>query len=371
MRRALLTAGAVLLVTTASLAAAADPAGSGTTSGARYVDPIFGVQVTSDIVYGQNTAVDGTGVVEQLELDLYQPVDDAAALRPVVVLAHGGGFCGGDKSSGRMVQQANHLTARGWVTASTNYRVDPRQCDTIAALVAAAEDGRAAVRWFRAHADELRIDPTRIAFLGYRRCMADHAGFADVPLGSAGDLEPAAGWMDEWGITTGYPDGRFKPANQVTRHQMASFLFRLAGSPVVEDPPRFPDVPPSASYTDAVSWLASTGITTGYPDGTFRPTTLLNRHQLASFLWRAVGEPEAPPASFPDVAADTPYADAVAWLSSTGITTGYVDGTFRPSVVVNRLQVAQMLWRLGRTDVDEDGPLGTPVGACANADLVR
>ncbi|WP_259558085.1 S-layer homology domain-containing protein [Brachybacterium sillae] len=69
---------------------------------------------------------------------------------------------------------------------------------------------------------------------------------------------------------------------------MAAFLYRLAGSPSYRLPStsRFRDVPLRSQFAKEIHWLASTGITTGWPDGTFRPVTPVTREAMAAFLYR-------------------------------------------------------------------------------------
>jgi len=61
-----------------------------------------------------------------------------------------------------------------------------------------------------------------------------------------------------------------------------------AGEPAFTPPasPTFTDVPPSSPLLPEVEWLASTGITTGWPDHTFRPTARVERQAMAAFLMR-------------------------------------------------------------------------------------
>jgi hypothetical protein len=125
--------------------------------------------------------------------------------------------------------------------------------------------------------------------------------------------------------------------------------------------PDFPDVPDDAFWTEAVHWMASTGITTGYPDGTYRPGAPVTRLSAAAFLHRFMGEP-APtdPEAFPDVPADAFYADAIAWMAEQNITTGYPDGTYRPGAPVTRLSIAAFLHRLASTESAWEGGGVTP-----------
>ncbi|WP_396134597.1 S-layer homology domain-containing protein [Cellulomonas sp. ATA003] len=133
-----------------------------------------------------------------------------------------------------------------------------------------------------------------------------------------------------------------------SREATAAFLHRAAGSPAPAELVReFVDVPTSHRFHDEIRWLASTGITTGYRDGTFQGSGSVSREAMAAFLHRAAGSPApvGPVREFVDVPADHPFHDAVAWLASTRITTGYRDGTFQGSGAVSREAMAAFLYR--------------------------
>lgn len=86
-----------------------------------------------------------------------------------------------------------------------------------------------------------------------------------------------------------------------------------------------------ALLTEEITWLADTGITTGYSDGTFRPLGTVNRDAMAAFQYRFADEPafSAPGASpFTHVAMASQCYEAITWLADTGATTGYPDGGF-------------------------------------------
>jgi acetyl esterase/lipase len=145
----------LLVVAGVGVPASAHAAGTGD---GRYLDPVFSqLEVQYDIVYGQ--AVDDSGELQALKLDLYQPVGDNARTRPVVIFAHGGAFTSGDKGQERNAAIADLLARRGWVTASINFRIDGSEQH-------ATDDLQAAVRWFRAHAEDYRIDPEKIVVMG-------------------------------------------------------------------------------------------------------------------------------------------------------------------------------------------------------------
>ncbi len=158
---------------------------------------------------------------------------------------------------------------------------------------------------------------------------------------------PAISWLASTGITTGTGPGQFSPDGTVTRGQMATFLWRYRGRPAGAPPAGFIDVPSGQYYSEAIDWLASTGITTGTGFGRFSPEDPVTRGQMAAFLWRLEGSPGgSAPAGFVDVPPGRFYSDAVDWLLARGITTGTQPGYFSPDEVVTRGQMATFLWRL-------------------------
>jgi len=149
-------------------------------------------------------------------------------------------------------------------------------------------------------------------------------------------------WLVNQGIANGWPDGTFRPGNYITRDSMAAFLFRTAGQPAFTPPAAasFLDVAPGTNrFFAEVEWLANTGITGGFDDGTFRPGNNVHRAAMAAFLFRAAGRPEfTPPTtpSFTDVPTGAQFFHEIEWLAQTGITTGWPDGSFRPGNNVTR-----------------------------------
>ena len=97
------------------------------------------------------------GTVE-LRLHMFRPVTPASRLRPVIVFFFGGGWRTGTPSS--FYPHCRYLAERGMLAAAAEYRVHDRHGTTAFECVA---DGKSAVRWLRAHAAELGIDPHRIA----------------------------------------------------------------------------------------------------------------------------------------------------------------------------------------------------------------
>lgn len=162
-------------------------------------------------------------------------------------------------------------------------------------------------------------------------------------------------WMHEEGYATGFDDDTFRPYAEIARCDMAAFLYRMAGrpnyTPSEADKKMFTDVTSSTPHAKEVWWLAHMGISTGFPDGTFRPYETVKRCDMAAFLYRMEFGPHfelsaMDKAAFPDVTITTPHADPVWWLALNEISKGYPDGTFRPYSAVTRCDMAAFLHRM-------------------------
>jgi len=108
----------------------------------------------------------------------------------------------------------------------------------------------------------------------------------------------------------------------------------------------FTDVDASASYYDAVKYVYLNNIFTGTTGTTFSPNNSLTWGQMVTVLWRIEGSP-APKAaaSFTDVDADSPFAQAIAWAAETGITKGTSASAFAPSRPISRQQFLTILYQ--------------------------
>ena len=168
--------------------------------------------------------------------------------------------------------------------------------------------------------------------------------FRDVPTDAY--YYEAVKWAQKKGITGGIGDGLFGPNQPCTRAQIVTFLWRAAGSPVVNYAMDLADVSSDAYYAEAVRWALSQGITTGTADGKFSPNAPCIRAQSMTFLFRASKASADGAPAFSDVAADAYYAEAVKWATDNGITTGTTSSTFSPGSGCTRAQIVTFLWRL-------------------------
>ena len=111
----------------------------------------------------------------------------------------------------------------------------------------------------------------------------------------------------------------------------------------------FVDVPAGAYYYDAVLWAAEGGIVTGTDAVHFSPDASCTRAQLVTFLWRAAGSPVVNYAmNFNDVDSGTYYAEAVRWAASEKVVEGTTAETFAPDAAVTRAQMVTMLYRFAK-----------------------
>ena len=150
----------------------------------------------------------------------------------------------------------------------------------------------------------------------------------------------------------------------VAPHGSTDLVAQIADKTLVVpvDVSLFTDVNSKTSHANDIYWLADSGITTGFSDGTFRPYDSVVRCDMAAFLfrvarqWGLVSDAWQPTPTqmlaFRDVTKTTPHAREVWWLASTGISKGWTetDGskTFRPSLPVARQDMAAFLFRLAQ-----------------------
>jgi len=143
----------------------------------RYFDEnCFRVKITKDIQYGENKNFLGTNV-QKLYMDVYEPLNDTLLQRPLIILAHGGGFTGLlDKRDVWSIDQlCKRFAAMGYVTATIDYREGffPDISNPVKAareaVIRAVHDMKASIRFFRKDADRMnsfKINPNLIIIGG-------------------------------------------------------------------------------------------------------------------------------------------------------------------------------------------------------------
>ena len=115
------------------------------------------------------------------------------------------------------------------------------------------------------------------------------------------------------------------------------------------------DVKAGDWYANAVNYVTLTGLMNGTGDG-FSPNLAINRGMMVTVLYRMAGSPEVTAENpFTDVPADTWYTDAVIWASENGITAGTSETTFSPTNSLTREQLATFFYRFA--DFENPDPI--------------
>ncbi|WAM31519.1 S-layer homology domain-containing protein [Caldicellulosiruptor naganoensis] len=91
-------------------------------------------------------------------------------------------------------------------------------------------------------------------------------------------------WANTYNVANGYSDGSFKPSNAITRAEFAQLVSRVIGEALVRPEINFKDVKEKDWFYSAVKNLAD--YISGYPDGTFRPKNNITREEAACLLAR-------------------------------------------------------------------------------------
>ncbi|GIQ67527.1 beta-mannosidase [Xylanibacillus composti] len=155
--------------------------------------------------------------------------------------------------------------------------------------------------------------------------------------------------IERWqahGVIQGYPDGSFRPNEPVTRAEFVTILNGIFGF-YAEGNRSFADVPAEAWYAKGMAVARQAGYYEGFPGNLARPSEALTRQDAAALLARMFAlEPEAgTEKNFADQASIAPYA-AEAVQALAGNVSGYPDGTFRPSGLITRAEVVQLMNQL-------------------------
>lgn len=166
-----------------------------------------------------------------------------------------------------------------------------------------------------------------------------------------------------YGIMTGLTNDTFGPDEKLSRGQFATILYRMSGEePKVPYQPVFSDVPDdNAFYKDAAIWAWATDVITGYEDGSFGPSDMITREQMATILYRyadKVGEDVSARvdlSAFPDCGSVSPFAvEAMNWAVAAGLISGEgVDGSLNPQGDASRAVCATIMSRFINSVVAE------------------
>lgn len=147
------------------------------------------------------------------------------------------------------------------------------------------------------------------------------------------------------GLFTGLGNRTFAPDETMTRAMVVQVLYKLSKSPKIRQKTVFDDVAEDAWYADAVAWASSKGVVKGLGNQTFAPDRTMTRQELATVLWRYAGSPKTDGtlSSFADTGEVADYArTALAWMAEQQFLTG---STLNPTQNITRAETAAVLVR--------------------------
>ena len=300
-----------------------------------------------------DAVVRGKNITEQSEVDaMAKAIEDAIAAL-VKKPSSGGGSSSGGSSSPSYPVTTPGKTENGTVTVSprsaekgdpVTITVKPDSGYQLDDLTVTDKNGREVKLTDKGNGKYTFTMPAgKVEISATFTKEAEISPFSDVS--TTAYYYEAVKWAQEKGITGGIGNGLFGPNRPCTRAQIVTFLWRAAGSPVVNYAMNMTDVAEDAYYAEAVRWALSEGITTGTGDGKFSPDATCTRAQSVTFLFRAIGKLVDNKAEFSDVLTDSYYANAVAWAVENGVTNGIGDGLFGPNNSCTRAQIVTFLWR--------------------------
>ena len=159
-------------------------------------------------------------------------------------------------------------------------------------------------------------------------------------------------FMVKNGFMNGVADDAFDVDGNLTRAQLVTILYRIAGEPESTATNPFADVADGQWYTNAVIWAAENGIVKGVNTTTFAPNDQITREQIATILFRyaKAEKVEGKLAGFPDAEKVSDYAaDAMAWAVEQGLVNGISESDGKtylaPQETATRAQIAVILMR--------------------------
>jgi flavodoxin len=181
----------------------------------------------------------------------------------------------------------------------------------------------------------------------------EDTGFSDVAADAW--YAEAVQYCRDHELMNGTGGNAFSPDDTMTRSMLAVVLYRIAGSPAVTGTDDFIDTADSAWYANAVLWASQQGLVGGYGNGLFGTNDPVSREQIATILWRYAGSPAAETGDdFADESSIAAYATtAVDWARINGIVNGKEGNCFDPKGDATRAQVATILMNYTETQQSE------------------
>ena len=273
-----------------------------------------------------------------------------------------GNSSGGSSSGGKNHNSSNSVTTGDFAHGSINVSPQNASKGTNVTLTIQPDHGYALDSLVVKDAKGNSVELTKETDTKYTFIMPDSkatidATFKKIEQQPSGKIDfidvlsnayyfDAVQWAVKQGITAGTSNIMFSPDAPCTRAQIITFLWRAAGSPLVDGNNLFIDVPHDSYYYNAVQWAVAKGIAVGTSAKTFSPDATCTRGQAMTFLYRYEKTPVVSGSNlFTDVDNNKYYANAVQWAAKKGITAGTSAKTFHPNATCTRAQIVTFLYR--------------------------
>mgnify|MGYP000872143555 CR=1 FL=1 len=177
--------------------------------------------------------------------------------------------------------------------------------------------------------------------------------FADVPKGAW--FYDSVNWAYENNIMTGFDNGKFGPADNIGRGQFATILYRLENEPYKQYRKIFPDVTSGTFYSVPTTWAYDAKIIGGYENGKFGPADPITREQLATMMYRYAKQQgyntvkKASFSGYPDNKRVSSFAkESMEWAVGNGLIKGD-QGKLNPQGTASRAVIATIVMRFDNT----------------------
>jgi hypothetical protein len=172
------------------------------------------------------------------------------------------------------------------------------------------------------------------------------------------------------GVINGYPDGTFRPDDEVSRAEMAKFVVNALGIEENTSCSAFSDVPEDHVFYTPIMNLKCNGIVTGFEDGSYKPDAFVTRGQATKFLVEGLAHTFAAGETFLYTGKEVAFSDVdnthvfyrhIMTAYEKKILSGYEDGSFQPDITITRGAMAKMVdfsrsastsqWKSDRTEM--------------------
>lgn len=170
---------------------------------------------------------------------------------------------------------------------------------------------------------------------------AASTNLSDIPAKHAAEIH----YLISNNIISGYPDGTFKPDRKVKRSEAAKVIGEIKNLSSSQRETSFSDVSSKHWASGYIESAKNAKIINGYPDGTFRPDDNISRVESSFILTKAFNLNQSMDVYFKDMPNDKAKYDVISKMMGSGIIQGYADGTFRPDLDVTREEFAVMIAR--------------------------